>query len=623
MRSLLLSSVALGLLCGLAQAHQVYPGCAVPTASTGKVWWIDPVNGKTQAAGGLGTQAAPWNSLKAVAGTKGAIQSGVFGPDVGYTQPLLSTVTRGTGGGTGPIHPGDKIELMSGNYGDVSIGDYQLNIANSDWLTIEAAPGQTPILNTFSISDVNKLLLIGLKVQSQSTAGGGVLVYISDGGAAYPTQDIVIENFQASSADNPVAMTWTGPQMLNYFRSGGIFAQQTAPGATSCVSVTGSHIENVIFGSEIMASQMLFSGNEVDHFGDDGGDYAASNIAITKNYVHDALLTGSGAHMDGFQGYPGTWSNVLIDSNVIIRQMDPALPLPNYLQGIDAFDGDWTNMTVTNNAVVTSACWGMNFESLHDSLVASNTAVYDGNPIGLSGCMPALAVGASSHQGAMSSNTRVSNNIASMIWLWNSGLTGMSIDHNVSIGPIFNGQGINYWAPTGPGSVGGSIATNMSTGSDANGNKVATDGNAEFTKFDNVGMHYDLTLTSTAQSLGAGTTGAPLPIVDINGVTRNAPYAPGAYTPTTATLPPAWRSPVISYSTLNKTITLLGTATAGSTIIVYDGATQIGTMTTPSNFVWTFTTPPLASGVHTFTATETDPGTAPSTPSAPFFVTVP
>ena len=36
---------------GGARAAEVYPGCAQP-GPTGKVWWVDPVNGKTPADGG-------------------------------------------------------------------------------------------------------------------------------------------------------------------------------------------------------------------------------------------------------------------------------------------------------------------------------------------------------------------------------------------------------------------------------------------------------------------------------------------------------------------------------------------------------------------------------------------
>jgi hypothetical protein len=95
----------------------------------------------------------------------------------------------------------------------------------------------------------------------------------------------------------------TQAQWVAQAREGGIYAYSGA-GAT-CISVTNSHMFNVVFGANVMANNMLFSGNEIDHFGDDGLDYAASNIEISKNYIHDDLELGIGAHMDGMQGYPG------------------------------------------------------------------------------------------------------------------------------------------------------------------------------------------------------------------------------------------------------------------------------------------------------------------------------
>ena len=77
--SFLCFAAALG---GSAGAAEVYPGCAQP-GPTGKVWYLDPVNGKTPADGGNGSQTAPWNSLPGVLSFK-------FPP--GYTRPLLSSV---------------------------------------------------------------------------------------------------------------------------------------------------------------------------------------------------------------------------------------------------------------------------------------------------------------------------------------------------------------------------------------------------------------------------------------------------------------------------------------------------------------------------------------------------
>ena len=83
------------------------------------------------------------------------------------------------------------------------------------------------------------------------------------------------------------------------------------------------------------------------------------------------------------------FKNILIDSNLVIRQTDPELSFPTYLQGIDAFDSDWTNMTVTNNVIVTSAGWGMDFASIHNGLVANNTVLDDGL-ISTPGCTVAV-----------------------------------------------------------------------------------------------------------------------------------------------------------------------------------------------------------------------------------------
>ena len=74
-----------------ARAVEVYPGCPAPPTTFKHIWYVDPVNGKTAAAGALGTQAAPWNSLQAV-----------FSVQPGYTTPLLSSAPYRHGAGFTP-----------------------------------------------------------------------------------------------------------------------------------------------------------------------------------------------------------------------------------------------------------------------------------------------------------------------------------------------------------------------------------------------------------------------------------------------------------------------------------------------------------------------------------------
>jgi parallel beta-helix repeat protein len=521
--------ICVGLFCvgaalgGGAHAAKVYPGCAQP-GPTGKVWYLDPVNGKTPAAGGNGSRTAPWNSLVAVLS---------FKVPPGYTRPLLSSVPyfhivdgkkvyAADQLGSPPIRPGDTIELMSGDYGDIAIGDYLQQVVNPSFVTVEAAPGQTPVFSTLYIRSTNKWVFKGVKVQSPIGTNNNKqnLVTVTDQGAAHPTSDIILENMEVSSADNTDG--WTQPDWLARVRVVGISAKGGDHGAdTTCVSVTNSHISKVIFGAEVMANNMLFSGNDIDRFGDDGIDYVASNILIAKNYIHDDLDLGSGAHMDGMQGYPGASSNVVIDSNRVIRQTDPKLPFPNYLQGIDAFDGDWTNITVTNNVVVTSACWGIFLASVHGGKVINNTVVADGMVPQPGNCKPVVAVGDKTHQGSPSSDVIIRNNIANGLNIYNLD-PNMTMDHNICLGINGKCQILTYvdgkpdWGVVKPG---------------MHGDHNIIDGRGAsrmFVNFDPAKFAYDLRLRPEAPAIGAGNA-ADSPAVDITGASRKGRVDIGAY----------------------------------------------------------------------------------------------
>ncbi|WP_407158797.1 heparin lyase I family protein [Bradyrhizobium sp. STM 3557] len=69
-------------------------------------------------------------------------------------------------------------------------------------------------------------------------------------------------------------------------------------------------------------------------------------------------------------------------------------------------------------------------------------------------------------------------------------------------------------------------------------------------------------------------------------------------------------------------LTLVGTAVPYSSIVIYDGSTQIGTATANSSGVWTFQTKPLTDSSHSFTATATAAGSTTSSASAAVTLTV-
>jgi hypothetical protein len=539
----ILSYVVIMLLCFAVpvRAAQVYSGCSVPSGTSRHVWYVDPVHGKTPAAGGNGSQASPWNSLLGVIG--GGWGASNFSIP-GYTRPLLSSVpyVHIANGqfvpvadqlGNPPVQPGDAIMLMSGNYGDIGIGDYNLPTTNSDFVTVEAAPGQTPVFTTLLLDRTNKWVFNAIKVQSLNGTNGNTqgLIVLTDQGPSFPTTDIVFENMLVSSADSTAG--WSQAQWVAQARWGFVASGLAGNGTngepnTSCVSISGSHITNVRVGAIFAANNLLFTNNVIDHFGDDGIDYAANNLAVTHNTLHDNLNIGDGNHEDAMQGQNGPlapgaalnyFSNILIDSNLIVRQTDPQLAFPAYLQGIDAFDEDWTNMTVTNNVVVTSACSGINFASIHNSLIANNTVVEDGL-FSVPGCTAAIDVGGATHEGPLSTNTVVRNNLTSQLNV-DTRDSGVTADHNVAMccGP---GPEISWY-------VNGVMQYLTQAGTYTNGNIIDAGGvKSEFINFNPSTLTYTVMIKAGAQAVGAGTA-AGAPALDIVGYPRTAPSTAGAY----------------------------------------------------------------------------------------------
>lgn len=79
---------------------------------------------------------------------------------------------------------------------------------------------------------------------------------------------------------------------------------------------------------------------------------------------------------------------------------------------------------------------------------------------------------------------------------------------------------------------------------------------------------------------------------------------------------PEIASPPSGTVTNDKTVRLAGTAEAGSTVEIFDGMTALGRAIAEADGNWTFTTAPLADGVHDFTATAMDVLGRTSTPTA-------
>ena len=225
---------------------------------------------------------------------------------------------------------------------------------------------------------------------------------------------------------------------------------------TACVSVSGNHVQNVHNGIMLAANSSLITNNQVDHYADNGIAFAANSLNITNNNVHDVFndgedgatslpgTIGSNGGSSGIEGWfgpshPGNltnqFSNIVIDSNNVTRQLDAALPFPTFTisgavpagapQGIVGWiAGDWWNLTITNNVIVTqNTCNGIYFPSLHNSLIANNTVAEELSMAG--GACPDVQIQAGN---GTSSNVKIIANISPEIWQW----PGATINNNAA-----------------------------------------------------------------------------------------------------------------------------------------------------------------------------------------------
>ena len=129
-------------------------GCATPTTHPQHhVFYVDPLNGSMS---NDGSAAHPWKTLAEVLdGNQKLIASQTYSGN--YTKGDINLYATNV---LGPIKPGDVIYLKSGDHGDVLVS----HAVNDEFITVQAAPGHTPILHSLVVSGAAKWMFAGLKV---------------------------------------------------------------------------------------------------------------------------------------------------------------------------------------------------------------------------------------------------------------------------------------------------------------------------------------------------------------------------------------------------------------------------------------------------------------------------
>ncbi len=308
-----------------------------------------------------------------------------------------------------------------------------VSIANrkyTQFLTIEAGWGQTPVFSSLAVNSSSHIVFSGITINGngvRSKSPGGILVNLAS------SNNIVFENNIVESTSGAFPSKSMGTVLnTSLAPSDGVNASQDY-----CVALTSNKIQNVFNGIGVGGDQVgtngqnyLVAGNTIDHFAGDGIDHSATNITIQRNVITNGLDTCNSKciHNDGIQGW--NWNNqlgitnknVIIDSNLIQSQTVANLPFAVALQGISIFDGFWANVSITNNIVLTSSITGISIAGANGLNIINNTAMN----IPINGVAQSrtywmysgatwITAGGTTHEGGTTTRVIVRNNIAPLI----------------------------------------------------------------------------------------------------------------------------------------------------------------------------------------------------------------
>ena len=461
-------SVAIAFVCVMAcasrDAEAVTIGSAVPNKPV-HIFYIDPVKGSMN---GDGSQSRPWSTLEAV---------------------LNANLINGQDRASGVVHAGDLIYLMTGNHGNIHIDPWYsgTKVANTDFITIQAAPSNTPVINSLEFQNASYWVFRGLTIQNPPNyTGRGYLTSFSG------VNNILFDSNVLYSVPNAVA--WTPSDWATSSSSYGIYID----GVTSC-TFSNNKISTVENGAYLGGNGILFTGNTIDYFANDGIEFSSSNSVISQNIVTNHYgRWNDGLHHDGMQGWT-EWNqtsttNVVIDRNMIIASTGKYSTIPvvptgvgdDYLQGLTIFDGVWSNVTITNNVVAAAGVYhGMSFYGMTNATIENNTLISQGGNnqtwIGVF----------NSATGAPPVNVVVRNNIGNSFGT--NATTGVVFDHNLSF---------------------------VSIGLPVDANIPIVDPLKVFVKYSPSTASFDFSLRSGSPAIGTGSS-AGAPTVDFTGKTRN------------------------------------------------------------------------------------------------------
>lgn len=300
-------------------------------------YYVDP--NVPQSAKSNGTKETPWSNLNT----------------------LISSNT---------IKPGDRINLLDGYYGTLTIQNQKPEIR----IFISVLKGHKARFNNVKIRASENWALKGLSVSPSYAEpySKRKIVRIDD------SKNIRIENFDIFSV--PDTTKWTDKDW-NEKSLDGIFAYG------SSMEIIDNRLKNVAFGITVSAENSTIIGNEVINFSGDGLRGLKNYNLFERNIVKNCYQV-NGNHADGFQswttgpkGTPGKGEIIgtILRRNLIINYEDENQPYRCKMQGIGMFGGLYVDWVIENNIVITDHWHGITVYGAKNVRILNNTLLDPNN----------------------------------------------------------------------------------------------------------------------------------------------------------------------------------------------------------------------------------------------------
>lgn len=377
---------------------------------SGTTFFIDPVNGSPD---GDGSEAHPWLTLEQVI-ADGLIQ---WYRHAEANNPDSELVAVNDGA---PVRGGDCLLLQSGYHGHVDLNTFIF----TDWLTIAAREGHTPVLSQFKLQGAfAKVYLKGLTLLKDSYEGPGdyweadeinhnskACLYLASSPYYGVGREVKVNSLTVATTLD--ASSWTAAQWVERAAAG--------IGLRSVLDceIVNCRIENIRHGLSIeyASDNTVAVNNTIKYFSGDGCRLISNQVFLAYNTITDCLKVDDN-HDDAIQSYsrgedgsPGTgvlYNNV-VRGNLIIGTTDFSHPLAGSPQGIGCFDGFFDGWVVENNVVIVDHYHGISFYGMRNSRILNNTVIDQNHDNGIS---PWIMI--TDHKnGTPSENCTIANNIA-------------------------------------------------------------------------------------------------------------------------------------------------------------------------------------------------------------------